>query len=204
MENQQRSLRSNNPNLQLGHWPPLDPETPTICWRRKSNSVNVEQVNMEDNNNNAGNEQAAAPLPEAGQPNSSKWCANPMVADFNPGTTQGQRIFESKTRGLPEDKKFEAISKEGNEIRKYLLGKQGILGGIVTSIPTSFNADGSIKSTANLIKQYQLVKFEDVQREAYKRFVGDLAPDAPLPAGPWMISQLDPENNQQDRARCYK
>ena len=61
-----------------------------------------------------------------------------------------------------------------------------------------------MRATANLIKQYQLISFECVRREAYKRYVGDLARDAPLPQGPYMMRQLDPENNMADRATFYK
>ena len=40
---------------------------------------------------------------------SSKWCANPMSVDFDPGTSRGREIFKNKTKGLPENKKFEII-----------------------------------------------------------------------------------------------
>ena len=116
-----------------------------------------------------------------------------MTANFDPGTPQGQKIFDAKTRGLPEDKKFEVTTTEGAELRKYLLGRQAALEGVVTSIPIEVNADGSVRTTANLIKQYQLILFEILCREAYKRYVGDLAHNAPLPAGPHVIRHLDPE-----------
>ena len=95
-----------------------------------------------------------------------RWCANPMTADFDPGTPYGQKIFESKTRGLSEDKKFEVTSKEGAEIRKFLMGKQGSLGGVVTNIPLEYNPNGTVKTTGNLIKQYQCIKFDAMRREA--------------------------------------
>lgn len=60
-----------------------------------------------------------------------------------------------------------------------------------------------MKVTANLIKQYQLIKSEIVQREAHKRFVGDLDHFAPLPPGPWTISQLGGENDMADPNRFY-
>ena len=134
---------------------------------------------------------------------SGRWCANPMTADFDPGTPQGQKIFDSKTRGLPEDRKFEVTSKEGAVIRKFLMGKQGSLGGVVTNIPLQYNPNGTVKTSGNLIKQYQCIKFDTLRREAYKRFVGDLDPNAPLPSGPWSITPLDPASNINDRTRFY-
>ena len=124
---QVRSLRSNADNLQLAHWPPLDP--PTGRCRNLNNAPNnVPENNMADNNDNN-----AAVVPNQGP--SSRWTANPMAANFDLGTPQGQRIFDVKTRGLPEDKKFEITTMEGAELRKYLLWKQAALGGIVTCIP---------------------------------------------------------------------
>ena len=61
-----------------------------------------------------------------------------------------------------------------------------------------------MKTTANLIKQCQLIPFEILRREAYKCYAGDLAHDAPLPAGPHAIRQLDLENDLADRATFYK
>ena len=114
-----------------------------------------------------------------------------MTSNFDPGTPQGQKIFNVKTQGLPKDKKFEITTTEGAGLRKYLLGRQAALGGVVTNIPIQVNADGTVRTTANLIKQYQLIPFETLRREAYKRYVGDLAHDAPLPAGPRAIRQLN-------------
>ena len=93
---------------------------------------------------------------------------------------------------------------DGASLRKYLLGRQAALGGGVTNIPIELNADRTVKTTANLIKQYQLIPFENLRREAYKRYVGDLAHDEPLPDGLYLIRQLDPENNLADRTTFYK
>ena len=61
---------------------------------------------------------------------SSKWCSNSMSIDFDPGASHGREIFKNKTRSLPEDKKLEVVPKDVAARRKYLLGKQGLLGGI--------------------------------------------------------------------------
>ena len=105
---------------------------------------------------------------------------------------------------VPEDKKFEITTMEGAEFRKYLLGKQAALGGVVTCVPIENNADGTMKTTANLIKQCQLIPFEILRREAHTCSAGDLAHDAPLPAGPYAIRQLDLENNMAYPATFYK
>ena len=190
---QVRSLRSND-NLQLAHWPPVDPPT----GRRQNNVPENNMADPVDNNAEAALEAVQNPGPV------STWTANPMTANFNPGTPQGQKIFDVKTRGLPEDKKFEITTMEGAGFRKYLLGKQAALGGVVTCLPIEINADGTVRVTANLIKQYQLISFDCVRREAYKRYVGDLAHNAALPQGPYVMQQLDPENSMADRATFYK
>ena len=147
-----RSLRSNAQNLQPVHWQPLD--SPTGCCQNLNNAPNnVLENNMAHNNNN---NLVAVP----NQDPLSQWTANPVSANFDTGTPQGQKISDAKTRGLPEDKKFEITTMEGRELRKYLLGRQAALGGVVTCIPTERNADGTMKITSNLIKQYQLIPFE--------------------------------------------
>ena len=127
-----------------------------------------------------------------------------MTSNFDPGTPQGQKIFNVKTQGLPKDKKFEITTTEGAGLRKYLLGRQAALGGVVTNIHIELNVDRTVKTTANLIKQYQLIPFKILRQEVYKRYVGDLAHDAPLPAGPHAMRQLDLENDLADRVTFYK
>ena len=130
---QVRSLRSNTQNLQPVYWPPLDP--PTGRHQNLNNPPNnVPENNMVDNNNNN-----ATAVPN--QDPSSRWTVNPIAAMFDSGPPQGQKIFDAKTWGLPEDKKIETTTMEGAELRKYLLGRQAALGGVVTSIPIEHNAD---------------------------------------------------------------
>ena len=75
-----------------------------------------------------------------------------MTANFDPGTPQGQKIFDAKTRGLTEDKKLEITTAEGAAPRRYFLEKQAALGGVVTNTPIEYNANATVKITANLIK----------------------------------------------------
>ena len=104
-----------------------------------------------------------------------------MIANFGPGTPQGQKIFDAKTGGLLENKTFEITTAEGAALRWYFFRRQAALGGGVTNIPIEYNVDATVKTTANLIKQYQLIPFSTLQRKAYKCCVGNLAPNAPLP-----------------------
>ena len=76
---------------------------------------------------------------------------------------------------MPEDKKFEITTADGAALRRYFFGKQAALGGVVTNITVEYNVDATVKTTANLIKQYQLILFMILQREAFKRYVDDLA-----------------------------
>ena len=91
--------------------------------------------NNKNDNDNAFNNATALPA----QAPSSRCCANPMTANFDPGTLQGQKIFDAKTQGLLENKTFEITTREGAALRKYLLGRQVALGDIVSAdfVPNS-------------------------------------------------------------------
>ena len=143
------------------------------------------------------------PLPApAPQPN-SKWCANPMAGNFDPGTPHGREIFKNKTRGLPDDQRFALTTKDAPEIRKFLMGRQGALGKIVTKVPALVSPGGVVLQHANLITQYQLLTFERLQREAHARYATPLREDQAIPAAPWQMRPLDPENNLNDRDTFY-
>ena len=94
-------------------------------------------------------------------------------------------------RSLPQKERRSGVN---------FLEKQAALGGVVTNTPIEYSVDATVKPTANLIKQYQLIPFSTLQCEAYKHHVGDLAPNAPLPPGSWVIRELNPENVLVDRA----
>ena len=55
---------------------------------------------------------------------------------------KGRRSLTRRPEGYQsEDKKFEIATMEGTELRKYLLGRQAALGGVVTNTPIEHNAD---------------------------------------------------------------
>ena len=124
-----------------------------------------------------------------------QWIINPMVGNYNPGTRQDQETFRRKTKGLPEDKQFSVLQKEAPDLKKLLKGMETSMGGIVTCTTISYNNDGTVKDTVNLITQHQLAKLELLQRQAYKRYVGLLAGDAELSKGPWEARVLNLSNS---------
>ena len=128
-----------------------------------------------------------------------KMVRQPNVRHFDPVNSHGRQLFKNKTRGLPEDQKFEVVTKDAAAIRKYLLGKQGVLGGVVTKVPIGYNTDSNTNKFVILMRQYQLVKFDNLKRQAYNRFACKLSHTDALPTTLWKMQELDPENNLEDR-----
>ena len=89
-----------------------------------------------------------------------------MIGNYNPGTHQGQENFHRKTRGLPEDKRYSVLQKKAPALNKLLKGMKTSLGGIDTHTHISYNDDGSVKKTINLITQHQLASLEHLKRQA--------------------------------------
>ena len=83
------------------------------------------------------------------------------------------------------------------------MGRQGALGKIVTKVPALVSPGGVVLQHANLITQYQLLSFERLQREAHRRYATPLREDQAIPAPPWKMRSLDPENNLSDRDTFY-
>ena len=113
-------------------------------------------------------------------------------------------MFKLKARGLPDDKKCGLTTKDAPALRKYLQGKQGALGSIVTAVPITVSADGTVTDTAILITQCQLISFDCMQREAHARFATPIAEGDPLPPKPWIMRALDPETNLDDRKTFHR
>ena len=139
-----RQTRSNNPLVGFA----FPSETPDRDIRRVARN---QSSNMQDGNPvqqiNAGELQA---LPNAQvQPaqvnnnDNEDWVVNPMIVDYNPGTRHGQEIFKNKTRGIPEAERFEVVSKEANSLRKLLISKSTVLGGIITRVPLQETPDAN-------------------------------------------------------------
>ena len=128
-------------------------------------------------------DKSIAPVPLVNN-NEVQWCSNLLVERYNPGTQNGQEIFKSRTKELPEDKKYQVLSTEMQSIKKFLIGKSTSLRGIITQVPSRYNDDGSVAETVNLITQHQLADFETLKRQAHARYKKPVDNNHALPALP--------------------
>ena len=68
------------------------------------------------------------------------------------------------------------------------------MGNVVTEVSIAHNPDGTVKTTANLITQYQQMTIEDLQRAAFARYDTALALGNPIPPAPFKMRTLNPGN----------
>ena len=68
------------------------------------------------------------------------------------------------------------------------------MGNVVKKVPIAHNPYGTVKTTANLITQYQQMTIEDLQRAAFARYDTALVLGAPTPPAPFTMRTLDPGN----------
>ena len=149
-----RALRSNS-------------TAPTV-WNLEAHRQNANQellVQMAANNLGAG----APVVPVAAPVIAKVWKITPYSGDFNPGTKLGNSIFVEKIKGLPEADRLDLPKKNSQAIHRYLLARETLMGHVVTKVPIEFNIDSSVKTTANLLTQYQQMRLEDLQRAAIAR-----------------------------------
>ena len=139
---------------------------------------------------------AAAPAP------TEIWKANPHLGDFNPGTNTGAKIFEAKTKGLPQDKRLPYSRKESQTFRLLLQGKASTFGNCVTKIPIDLNGTGVIEHK-NLIDSYADIPLERMIREAAKAFGTEIPEGNPLPNGPFVLRDIDPASSDDDKKTFY-
>ncbi len=132
-----------------------------------------------------------------------EWKVNPHHGNINPGTKQGQAIFEMKTRGLPEDKRLDLTKANAPAFRQYIKAREGDFGNVVTKIAIAFDAGGNPLKHANLITQHSMIQLTDVKREAHKRFATALAPGDEIPAPPHTAWDIDPANDNNDKKTFY-
>jgi hypothetical protein len=131
------------------------------------------------------------------------WKTNPFAGDFNPGTKVGHQIFTEKTKGLPEADRLALTKANANSIHSYMSARESNYGAVIRSIPIEWNADNTIKTTANLLTQHHLVKLEHVQRAALDRYSTPLAVGDAIPDGPFQIRDLDPGAVEDDKKTFY-
>ena len=77
------------------------------------------------------------------------------------------------------------------------------MGNIFTKVSIAHNPDGTVKTTANLITQYQQMTIEDLQRAAFTRYNTALALGDPIPPAPFTMRTLDPGNVADDKKIFY-
>lgn len=188
-----RSHSANNPALQAL------PE----AWETEQHQLIADQyvanqdqaMSAEENNNVNANANANANDPV-------QWLTNPLQGNFNPGTDAGRKIFKDKTRGLPEADRLDLSKSNSLAIQRYFKAREEHLE-TITNIPVEFNIDGSVKTTASLLSQSHLISLKDVQREAHRRFGNALASTEPIPQTPFILRNIDPGNNDPDKAIFY-
>ena len=127
------------------------------------------------------------------------WKTTPFSGDFNPGTKLGNIIFTEKTKGLPESVRLYLTKNNSQEIYKYLRAHKTLMGNVVTKVPLAHNPDGTVKTTENLITQYQQITLEEIRRVAFARYDTALAFGAPIPPAPCTMRTLDPGNDANDK-----
>ena len=66
---------------------------------------------------------------------------------------------------------------------------------IVTKVPIAHNSDGTVKTTAYLITQYQQITIENVQHAAFARYDTAIAIGDPILPAPFTMRNLDPSND---------
>ena len=131
------------------------------------------------------------------------WKTNPFAGDFNPGTKIGHQNFTEKTKGLPDSDRLALTKANANLIHSYLAAREANYGGVIRLIPIEWNADDSVKTTANLLTQHHLVKLEHVQRAAIERYSTPLAITDAVPDSPFETRALAPGTVEDDKKTFY-
>ena len=131
------------------------------------------------------------------------WKSTPFSGDFNPGTKLGNRIFIENTKGLLESVILDLSNNNSQEIHKYLQAREILMGNVITKVQIAHNPDGTVKTTANLITQYQQITIEYLQHAAFTRYDTALALGAPIPPAPFTMRNLDPVNDADDKKQFF-
>ena len=145
------------------------------------------------------------PVPMAAAAPPEVWTANPNLGNFNPGTAIGAKIFERKTKGLPEDKRLPLTRKSALAFRMIVESNAGTFGNPVTKIPVEYAADGTtVTKWANLTEDYSEITKERLIRESLKIYGTAVAETDAIPDGPFKLKALDPANNATDKETFFK
>ena len=132
------------------------------------------------------------------------WTENPNHGNFNPGTIAGNKIFQIKTKGLEHDKRLSFEGKNAPIFRRLLEAKEPEFGGIVSKVPTDWDAAGAVIIHKNLVSEYSAIDVEVLQRNALARFDTAIGKDEVIPSGPYGKRTLDPANVAVDKVIFYE
>ena len=131
------------------------------------------------------------------------WTENPNHGKFNPGTAAGNKVFQSKVKGLPDNKRLSFENKNASLFWRLIESKEPSFGGVVSKIPTEWNDAGDATKFSNLILEYSRINIEMLQQNAFKRFDISLGVDDAIPVGPSSKRVLNPAGVAADKERFY-
>ena len=208
-----RQQRLNARQQRQANLPPPNPGNPPNPNPPNPNPPNPNPPNPNQNqhqippNPNPPNQPAVVQQPQnqmaQQQPAQEVWKSDPLQGDFNPGSKLGKDIFLEKTKGLPESERIPWTKANATRLLRYFRAREKHMHSCI-DIPIEFNANGTVKKTANLLSQYRLITLTDCQRAAHGRYHNAIAATANIPAAPFQLKALDPANNQADKAQFYK
>ena len=123
------------------------------------------------------------------------WKTTPFSGNFNPDTNLRKSIFIKKTKSLDEADRLDLNKANILANHKFFKNRGRIMVGVISKTPTQFNADGTVKLTANLLTKYYHIRLENVQRAAIARYNVALAVADPIPPSLFSMKNTDPGNN---------
>lgn len=182
-----RSLRSNTTNL-------------PNAWDIQAHQRNA----FHELNSSMATGAGGAPIvPPVAAISAEVFKTNPYAGKFNPGTKIGHEIFKEKTKGLKLEDRLDLTKSNSEKLHQYFRARESSMGDTVRRVPIEWNIDGTIKTTANLLTQYQQVKVEHCQRSAIATYSAPLGTGAAIPNPPFTMTDLDPANSAPDKAKFY-
>ena len=99
--------------------------------------------------------------------------------------------------------RLDLTKNNSQEIHEYLQAHATLMGNVVTKVPIAHNPDGTVKTTARLITQYQQMTIENLQHAELARYDTALALGAPIPPAPFTMRTLDPGNDADYKKKFF-
>ena len=92
------------------------------------------------------------------------WETTHFSGNSNPGTKLANSIFLKKTKRLAKADRLDLNKANLLVIHKFFKRRERIMGDVISKTTTKFNADGTVKSMANILTQYHRITLKNVQR----------------------------------------